>query len=215
MQYKLSGNVTKPVKGLVPKLSVQAAGSVYLAVPLATCTPAGATAAALAAALPAARLVAPAGRPGVGFVPPTIASAVTNAANGMDIADWKLEGLQFALSSNAPVGAAIATGAAPGCTQLVFVNGTLRLDSTLVGARSASLAPIAQNHTMTVAAAVASGAMTLTVTNATFVFDIAPGVTPGVHSTQMTYQAAGDLVAKADLAAPATFFSVRRALGRL
>lgn len=184
----------------MPTLQLKAVGNLYLRVPTKACPP---TAADLAAALPAATLVAPAGKPGVSFSNATIGSAVTNAQNGKSIADWKLAGLQLGFTGATPIGAAPA----PACTQLTFLNGSLSLDSSIVGPRTASLETVSQNHTMTASAAVDAGgkAATVTLKNATFVFDIAPGRTPGVASTAMHYEAKGDLVATATLADKAAF----------
>ncbi|GBF98972.1 hypothetical protein Rsub_11558 [Raphidocelis subcapitata] len=210
-KYSLGGNVTKPVKGKISEEKVAARGSVYLRLPGGACPKPPLSAAQLAAALPAARLAAaPAGRPVVAFDPPKVASVVLNEANGKPIADWSLDGFSFNLHSNAPLGAgAAAPAGAPACTQVVLANGTLRLDSPLVGKRSASLSTVAQNTSMAVAAAVspAGDALTLKIGNASFVFDISPEKTPGVHSTTMTHLWKGDIVAVADLTDPATFIT--------
>jgi hypothetical protein len=114
----------------------------------------------------------------------------TSPAPQKTVAEWRLDGLAYGLHSNAPLGPAVtdaAAGGAKACTQLVFTNGTLGFDSSLVGKRSADLAPIAQNITLSALAQLDKarggklGNLTLTVKDATFSFDISPEKTPGVH----------------------------------
>lgn len=51
--------------------------------------------------------------------------------------------------------------------------------------------------------------LTLTVKNATFVLDIAPGKTPGVEMSAVVYKAVGDAWAAANLSDTASFITVR------
>jgi hypothetical protein len=212
--------VLKPVKGKITPLSVAATGYVYLSLPPGPgpCPPSDLTAQSITAALATARFAALPGRPGVSFLPPTLNSLVANSGNNKTIAEWKLDGLGFGLHSNAPLGATFTDGAAGGakaCTELVFTNGTLHLDSPLVGKRSAELNTIAQNITTTASAVLDKfrggklGNLTLTIKDASFMFDISPEKTPGVHSTTMLHRTRGDVVAVAALSDRDTWIKVR------
>lgn len=215
-QYEMGGTLTKPVKGEIPSLKATAGGNVYLRLPpVDKCPPKFESVDQLYAALAESALAQPAGKPAVTFAPSLLHSAVINDATKKSIANWTLSGTSFGLHGNALLGKGIrdAKTGAKGCVETIFTGGTLHLDSVITGPRQASLASVAQNHTMAAFAEVSSkggrpAGVTLTVRNATFVFDISRANTPGVMMTSALYQAKGDLVAAADLADPKAFLAV-------
>lgn len=219
----MGGEVSKPLKGVVPPLKIAAGGFVYLRLPSGSpCPPPPPAAKDLPALFAASRLAAPAGRAGVAFSPAVIRSTIPNAVNNRSIADWTLSGTTFGLHSNAPIGPGSNTPAgAPGCVQTILINGTLKLDS-FIGPRTANVATLSENRTMAVLYAVDSNAkapkgpvVTLTVKDANFGFDISPEKTPGVAMTTATYNGKGNCVAVADLGDAASYIKVRSGIWRL
>jgi hypothetical protein len=170
-----------------------------------------------------AALALPLKRPSISFKPASFVSELVGS-NGKATAAFTLSNVTFGYDGNQPLPAgALSVGkataeaaraaAVPLCSEQIFTAGNLVLDSVVIGPRTAELASVAYNQTLSVGLAVsaAADAAVLALPNADVIFQISPQTTPGVEFSTGSYNITGSLVATADLTSPKSYLEVEEA----